>query len=442
MNIVIVSHERSLNKTEGLLKAFQGENVFLVCEYAPNENKTYTQLATEIILSKTFDVTEIIRKIPHADQVFCVSENLLPVQSQLESFYGIENLSAFAAEILSNKQNLDNFCRQIGLEKYTPKSITPTSYKQLGIFNNSEIFSKPDIGTGSNVFYPGDDQSTPSIEYRRWNHRHHFLKYISKKKMHNEFFDLNSQGIYTKRFNYKPCRIMFQEYHWSQEPSASPIGYVRDGKVNINFYVKNSKVKYGEQIDPLSNPIESHSVSEISDIVRERAVWIAMPDEVSSEIAHASTEYMQTLVDALKIKNMFFSGPDFHICKDGKIIAIDLNPRPGQFVNILDSLNDENIIRDFLSGGPVTIKNKLLWGCAVLQPGKVRSLKNIETVSQYFNAQNTVLEPSTVIPEFQNLQNKAFNFNLDISGTNEQELFDNYIRINQQLQDCIEYEKE
>lgn len=440
MNIVIVSHERSLNKTEGLLNAFRDDNVTLVCEYLPNENKTYVGLANNLVISKNFNITDIVARIPHCDRVLCVSENLLPVQSQLESHYGIQNMTPFAAEVLSNKQMLDDFCRNIGLEKYTPLSITPTSHKQLNVFKGNEIFSKPDIGTGSNVFYPGDDQSNPSVEYRRWNNRHHFLKYLTKKQIHNEFFELNSQGIYTKRFNYKPCRIMFQEYHWSQEPSASPIGYVADGKIHISFYVKNSKVKYGEQIDPNSDPIDSHSVSEVSDIVRERAVWIAMPHEVSSEIAAASHEYMQTLVDHLKIKDMFFSGPDFHICKDGKIIAIDLNPRPGQFVNILDSLNGKNVIKSFVNNQPVDIHKKLLWGCAVLRPGVIKSLHNIESVEKYFNAQNTPLEPGLRIPVFQNLQNKSFNVNLDIPGDNEQELFDNYIKINQMLQDCIEYE--
>lgn len=440
-NIVIVSHERSLNKTQGLLSAFKDDNVTLVTEYMPNENKTYVNLARRLVISKTFDIVEIVGKVPSADIVFCTSENLLPVQSQLESFYNIKNLTPFAAEVLSNKQMLDNFSRKIGLEKYTPASITPISYKQLNVFENREIFTKPDIGTGSNVFFPGDDQSNPSIEYRRWNNRHHFLKYLSRKKIHNDFFELNKQGIHVAKFNHKPCRIMVQEYYWSQEPSICPMGYISGGKVNIEFYVKNSKIKYGESIDPNSTPVESHSVSEISDIVRERAVWIASPEEVSKNIVDACYDYLQTLADNLQIKELFFAGPDMHICENEKIIAIDLNPRPGQFVNILDGLNNHSVIKNFTQGRPADIQNKLLWGCAILKPGRVKAIKNIQSVSKYFNAQNTPLEPGVVIPEFQNLQNKAFNFNLDIPGTNEQELFENYIKINQQLQDCIEYEE-
>ena len=37
---------------------------------------------------------------------------------------------------------------------------------------------------------------------------------------------------------------MFQEYHWSNSPTLCPMGYVKDGKVIIEFYVKNSKIKY------------------------------------------------------------------------------------------------------------------------------------------------------------------------------------------------------
>lgn len=438
MNILIVSHERSLNKAEGLINAHHFDNVTIVTEILPDINKKPYLKNINIVHVKNFVITEIVKRIQKCDKVYCVSENLLPVQSQLESYYGINNLNPFAAEVLSNKQLFDNFCRDIGLGEFIPQSITPTFHKQLSVFKNKELFSKPDIGTGSNIFYPGDNQSTPSIEYRRWNNKHHFLKYITDKNIHNEFFDINKQGIHIDRFNNKPCRIMFQEYIWSQEPSISPYGYVKDGKVCIEFYVKNSKIKYGETLDPLSNPIESHSVSKISDIVRERAVWIVMKDEVSKEVAALSTYFLQNIVDKLNIKDLFFAGPDFHI-SDQRIVAIDFNPRPGQFINILDSLNPGNVMENFVKGNSINIKNKLLWGCAVLKPGIIRDIKDIKHLTPYLNTGNTNLVPGLEIPEFQNLQNKAFNVNLDITGRDEQELFNNYIKVNQLLQECIIY---
>lgn len=438
MNVLLLSHERSLNKTEAFFNAYSGHNVYLVCDDIPGQDRKYLKFATKIIVAKNFNLNIITSQVPNIDIIWTVSENLMPVQSQLESYYGINNITPFAAEVLSNKQTFDDFCRNIGLGEYVPDSITPTFYKQLDRFGNSELFTKPDIGTGSNVFFPGDHQSSPSIEYRRWNNRHHFLKHLKDKNIHNDFFDLNKQGIYKDRFNYKPCRIMVQEYFWSNEPSISPIGYIREGKVNVLFYVKNSKIKYGDKLDPLSNPIESHSISKASDIVRERAVWILTAEEVSDKIKTVSEEFLQTIVDKLKIKNMFFSGPDFHITED-KILAIDFNPRTGQFINILDKVNNGNIIKNAVNGRPVEIKNKLLWGCAVLEPGVIKSVKDLSPIEKYLNAQNTELKEGVVIPEFQNLQNKSFNVNLDIVGQNEQELFNNYKEVNQLLQSSISY---
>ena len=41
MNIVILSHERSLNKSEGLLSAYKDDNVILITDNKPNESKKY-----------------------------------------------------------------------------------------------------------------------------------------------------------------------------------------------------------------------------------------------------------------------------------------------------------------------------------------------------------------------------------------------------------------
>ena len=439
MNIIIISHERSLNKAQGLLSAYKNENAYLVVDSNPNQTKTYVSDARHLIVSKCLDVVDITKQIPKADKILCVSENLLPLQSQLESYYGINNISPFAAEVLSNKQKFDDFLREIGLSQYTPASITPRNHSSLGVFKNKQIFSKPDIGTGSNVFYPGDDNNAPSIEYRRWNNRHHFLKHLKDKGSHNDFFDLNKKGIHLQKFNYKTCRIMFQEYHWSYSPTLCPMGYVKDGKVVIEFFVKNSKIKYGDVVDPNSDPIESHSVSETSDITRERAVWVVGKEEVAQELQDLSYKYIQTIVDSLKIKDLFFAGPDFHQTLDGKIIGIDFNPRPGQFINILDSVNNNEIITNFVNQEPIAIKNKLLWGCALLKPGKIKSLGNLDIIKPYFNAQNVGLEVDAKIPEWQNLQNKQFNVNFDIIGENETELFKNYSEANRILQNCITY---
>lgn len=439
MNIIIISHERSLNKAEGLLVAYKNYNVTLVVDRSFDKKlRPYTSFAKKIITVKNFNILDITKKINKCDKIWCVSENLLPIQSQLESYYGIDNIKPYAAEILSNKQMFDDFCRQVGLEDYVPLSITPTFHSQLDLFENNEIFTKPDIGTGNNVFYPGSEQNAPNIEYRRYNNKHHFLQYLKDKNVHNEFFNFNKNGIYDERFNFKRCKIMIQEYHWSEEPSIIPIGFVKDKKINIICYLKTTKVKFGDRLDPLKSPVELHSISKKSDIAKDLAVWIVSKEEIDVE-RHSKIEYfLQTIVDKLNIKELFFAGPDFHI-SNNKLIAIDFNPRPGQFMNILDKINDYSVLSKIIEGKPVEIKKQLLWGCTMLTPGKIKELKNLDHLKQYFNTQNIKLEPGMVIPEFQNLQNKEFYFNLDIIGNSEQELFDNYKKINQLLQNSITY---
>lgn len=439
MNIIILSHERSLNKCEGLLNAYQNENVILVLEQETDlSKKPYVKKANRTIISKGFDILSITNKIKSCDKIWSVSENLLPIQSQLEAYYGIKNLNPYAAEVLSNKQMFDNFCRNVGLGSYVPKSVTPLSHEQLDIFEHEEFFTKPDIGTGSNVFYPGSYQNIPDIEYRRWNNKNHFLTHLENKNLDSNFFDLNQSGMCNQRFNYKPCRIMAQEYHWSDEPSICPVGFVKDGIIKILFYLKISKVKFGDKISYKKNPIELHSLSEKSDIAKDLAVWVVSIGEIDSETHNSITFFLQTIISCLQVKELFFSGPDFHKSKNG-LIAIDFNPRPGQFLNILDKVNDDKLMPDIVKGNNIKIRKQLLWGCAILKPGKISYVNGLEYLAQYLNSNNTKIEEGVEIPEFQNLQNKNFNVNLNIVGKNEQELFYNYKTVIQLLQNCISY---
>jgi hypothetical protein len=59
-----------------------------------------------------------------------------------------------------------------------------------------------------------------------------------------------------------------QEYHWSETPSVAPIGFIRDGELNIVTYLKISKTKFGDVLDLNKNPIELHSNSKTTDIAK------------------------------------------------------------------------------------------------------------------------------------------------------------------------------
>ena len=442
MNVIILSHKRSLNKSEGHITANLNNHITLVCDVVPNKAgdryKPFIKHIDKLIVSKKFDILEITQKVPSCSKVITVSENLFPIQSQLESYYGINNITPFAAEIFSNKQKLDDYCRTIGLGHNVPESVTPTFHSQLNIFNNKEFFTKPDIGTGSNSFYPKSDQNTPIIEYRRWNNKHHFLDHLSKIDYHNDFFDINKKGIQNENFNNTPCRIMAQGYYWSEEPSISPMGYVKNGKVDILFYTRQSKVKYGDILDFNYNPIQQHSNSTKSDIARDMCCWSVPVVEIMPTKHREILKFLQTIVDKLNIQEMNFAGPDFHI-SGYKLIAIDFNPRIGQFINILDKLPGNNIFANIGNYKEPEITNHLLWGCTQLKPGVIKDIKNLEVIEKYWNYLNRKLEVDMEIPEFQNLQNRKFNVNLNITGRDQQELFDNYKDANQLLHNCITY---
>lgn len=439
MNIIILSHRRSLNKAQGIINAYKDSNLLLVTDAATLDEKfSFLKNITQVHFVKAFDIINITRKIPNCDKIICVSENLLPIQSQLESYYEITNLTPFAAEVLSNKQTFDNFCRNVGLSNFVPKSITPTFHSQLEIFDNNEIFTKPDIGTGSNVFLPGSNQNQPKIEYRRWNNKHHFMKYLKDKNFHNDFFTINKVGIQNDKFNNKPCKIIVQEYHWSETPSVAPIGFIRDGKLNIVTYLKISKTKFGDILDNDKNPIELHSNSRTTDIAKNLAVWTVPKSEIDEDVHNKIVGFMQTIIDKLKIKDLFYAGPDFHF-SNGKLIAIDFNARIGQMMNILDALESNNIFENIKNNLDPVINKQLLWGASLLKSGIIKSVASLEHIEHNLNYLNTELNPGVVVPEYQNLQNKEFNINLNVTGKTEQELFDNYKQANQLLQNCITY---
>ena len=431
-DIIILAHNRGLNKAEGFLRAYKDANVTLIVDHEPKvEKKPYVQYAKRMLVVKDFDLMTIISQVRSCDRIWCVNENLFPIQAQLESYYQINNLTPFAAEVLSNKQMLDEFCRKVGLGSYVPRSITPTFHRQLEHFGNNEIFTKPDIGTGSNVFFPGDVK----IDYRRWNNRHHLLKYLADNDVHNQFFEMNVRGMHTERFNHKPCKMMVQEYHWSEIPSVAPCGFINEGKVEILFYMRNSKIRFGEDINPDINPIDGHASSRTSDLNGERAVWIGdAPDHVRK----VAEEFLTTVAKELRIKNMFFAGPDFHVDGD-KVIAIDLNPRPGQFINVLNAANGYSIFDDIIHGRVPQIKRKAMFATALLKPGIVKEVSDYSVLKPFISPESHDIVPGTTIPDFQHLFNKQFSVILNINGETEEELFRNYRDANRILQNCITY---
>ena len=74
------------------------------------------------------------------------------------------------------------------------------------------------------------------------------------------------------------------------------------------FYVRNAKVKYGDILDFNKNPIEQHSISKKSDIAKDMAVWSIPASQVDEEQHKIMCGFVQTIVDKLKVKEMYFAG--------------------------------------------------------------------------------------------------------------------------------------
>ena len=112
MRNLILGYKRGWNKWECLVRALRGQSVDVV--------------------TKNFD------KItgPY-DRVWSMAESLLPVQARLEQLYGLTNLTERAAEILSDKKKMDDFCIDMGLKEFIPDSVIPTVPSDLDIFKDT-----------------------------------------------------------------------------------------------------------------------------------------------------------------------------------------------------------------------------------------------------------------------------------------------------------------
>lgn len=434
MNVIILSHERSLNKSIGLIDYFKNNATVTLVVEKPIYNKPYVNSVNDIIISNKFSIDDIVGKVKKCDYIISLSENLLPFQSTLESYYNITNINSNAASILSNKQLFDDHCRKINLGTMTPLSITPTNESDLSIFKDSSIIVKADIGTGGNIFFPGDNFNNPSFEYKKWIDKDQFINSLKDNNIYEDFFNSNKTGILLDKFNNVPCRFMVQKFHWSTQPSISPIGYINNGKINIAFYVKNYKI---DPDSPIDIDLEKcHANAEFGKISRDRAVMSSNVSDIDVSFHDKILNYLEKLVDSLEIKNMFFAGPDFHIHNE-TIIGIDFNPRPGHFMNILNRMNDGNIIYSLMEGYPVRLKKHALWGCVLLKPGIIKSVGNLDDIQQYLNSENITLENDIIIPTSQSLQNKEFTLNVNISGENESSLISRYNEVCSVIQEKI-----
>ena len=341
------------------------------------------------------------------DRIITVAESLLPIQAELEKKWGINNLSIESANILSDKKLMDDFCISIGLEDLIPDNVIPKSPSDLDIFKDRPFIIKPTIGSGT--------KQQRSFDYVTFNNQKDFMQTVD-----DSFFEDNKKGYTNTTFNNRTSYYMAQE----QLPIEADLYAAYYYKKTSIFWVK-SKVAVNK-IDEYS--YETRTIS-----------WMSIPtDAVPIDVKAEAQMFIDSITDELQLKNMFFSGPDYY--KWGSNIKlIDANPRIGQGLQIMNSMNGYKIIPNVLLEKPFSIKNHFLWKISTLKPGKIKSISDTSHLSEHLARTNRKVKPDMIIPEFQHTQMAGFRQALYIKGTNESDMLKTYKTVNAQLQDCIEY---
>ena len=346
-------------------------------------------------------VTEDFDKIkgPY-DRIYTVAESLLPLQVKLEKEWGLNNLSEKAADILSDKKKMDDFCITIGLQSLIPYSVIPTSPKDLDYWEDKPFIIKPVIGSGTK---PG------GLNYT----------YFKNKK---EFLDLKDNSLYKSwedpAFNNRLNHYMVQDKLPDEAENWGPYYYVNESGVLKNLLWVKGKLSKGR-------PIE----------------WMSFDEkDVPKDIVYQSNNFFERLVATLRLKNMFFSGPDFYKWEDN-IKMIDCNPRIGQGLQQMDDVHNNTIVSKIINDKPYSFDKQMLWKISKLKPGKIKSVKDVSHLKEYWcKTNNDRLRPGETIPKSLHLTSeKVPRIAFLITGTNESDMLKTYQTVNSKLQDCITY---
>jgi len=350
------------------------------------------------------------------DRIYTVSESLLPLHAKLEKLWGLNNLSEKAADILSDKSKMDNWCNNLGLKSIVPYSVIPTDHTHLDVFKDTPFIIKPIIGSGAK---PG------GLNYLSFKNKKEFLLHIDL--YYPYFFDENKNGKLDSEFNNRNNYYMAQEQLPIHSVMWGPYGYVNDkGKFKILMWVRG-KVAYN-QIDEYSYETKNSE-------------WMSFDEKnVPTDIVETANNFFNKIITSLNLKNMFFSGPDFY--KWGNNIKyIDLNPRLGQGLQQMDDVHKNKIISKILNDEPFSFDRQIYWVTSKLKPGKIKSLKNISHLMGYWCKTNSKnLRPGQIIPEFTHVTIEGVpRISFLITGDNETEMQRKYQSVNTELQNCIEY---
>ena len=350
------------------------------------------------------------------DRIWSMAESLLPLQAKLEKKYGIENVSEKAADILSDKKKMDDFCVSIGLKNMIPFSVIPTKLEDLNSFEKSPFIIKPVIGSGTKQNYD------TSIDYISYKDKKDFMKSVPC----NLLFHLNKLGFPDEKFNNRINFYMAQEHLPHQKFYAPYIHVNEHSEIKFLFWV------------------EANVVNNIIDDFRfeSRPTDFMVVDKIPPDVKDLANFFFKSIVDELKLKNFFFAGPDFYYSPHLPIKIIDCNPRIGQGLQILNEVHNKEILPKIILNQPFELKIKFWWAQANIKPGIVKEIKDMSHLKEYFLSTNPEIEPGTIIPKFSSGSTPAMSnvrIGLKIPGKNKSDMLETYRTVNQQIQECIVY---
>lgn len=347
------------------------------------------------------------------DRIYTVSESLLPLHAKLEKSWGLNSISEKAADILSDKSKMDNWCISLDLKSIVPHSFIPTKDTDLDVFEDTPFIIKPIIGSGAK---PG------GLNYLSFKNKKEFLLHADKS-----FFEDNKKGKLDSEFNNRKNYYMAQEQLPEHAIMWGPYGYVNDkGYFKILMWVRG-KVAYN-QIDEYSYETKNSE-------------WMSFDEkDVPKDVIETANNFFNKLITSLNLRNMFFSGPDFYKW-DNTIKYIDCNPRLGQGLQQMDDVHKGEIVSKILNDKPYSINKQIYWVASKLKPGKIKSVKDFRHLKGYWcKTNNDRLRPGETIPKFTHITTeKAPRISFLITGVNEADMQRKYQSVNTELQNCISY---
>ena len=347
------------------------------------------------------------------DRVYTISESLLPIQAKLEKQWGITNVSEKAADILSDKSKMDNWCINLGFDSIVPHSLIPTDHTHLDVFENKPFIIKPVIGSGAK---PG------GLNYLSFRNKKEFLLHAE-----SSFFDDNKKGKLDSEFNNRKNYYMAQEQLPDHSTLWGPYGYVNDKQeFKILLWVRGKTAH---------NQISQYSYE------TKGSGWMSFDvKDVPKDVIETADNFFNKLITSLNLKNMFFSGPDFYKWED-TIKYIDCNPRLGQGLQQMDDIHRNQIMPKVLNDKLVSFDSQIYWVNSKLKPGKIKSVKDISHLNEYFcKTNNDRLRTGETIPKFTHITvEKAPRVSFLITGADENEMEKTFNLVNTELQNCIEY---